>query len=43
MTTKLDEIFAIFSEELEDLLKVHSKDSTSYEFESSFNILMHEF
>ena len=40
MITKLAEIFAIFAEELEDL---STKDSLSYEFEASFNILIHEF
>ena len=43
MTTKLDEIFVVFTEEVEDLLKSHSKDSSSYEFEASYNILMQEF
>lgn len=39
MTTKLDEIFVVLAEDLEDL---STKDSL-YEFETSFNSLIHEF
>lgn len=43
MTTKLDEIFAIFSESVEDLTKSLCKDCSGYQFESIFNILLREF
>jgi hypothetical protein len=43
MTTKLDEIFAVLKEGIEDLSKSCTKDSSSYQFESSFNLLIREF
>jgi len=43
MTTKLEEIFAVLTNGVEDLLKSCKKDSSSYQFESSFNDLIREF
>jgi len=43
MATKLDEIFVSFAEALEDLSKTISNDSSSYQFESSFNDLIRDF
>lgn len=43
MATKLNEIFATFAERLEDLSYTISKDSSSYEFEASLNILIRNF
>ncbi len=43
MATKLDEIFVSFAEALEDLSKTISNDSSSYEFEASYNDLIRNF
>ncbi len=43
MTTKLDEIFAVFAESVEDLSNSISKDSSSYQIEASLNTLLREF
>ncbi len=43
MATKLDEIFVSFAEKLEDLSCTISNDSSSYEFEASYNDLIRNF
>jgi len=43
MTTKLNEIFTILVEALEDLSNNIDKESSSYQFESSFNDLLRNF
>ncbi len=43
MATKLNEIFETFAETLEDLSKTITKDSSSYEFEASFNGVIRDF
>ena len=43
MATKLDEVFVSFTESLEDLSRTILKDSSNFEFESSFNHLIRDF
>ena len=43
MTTKLNEIFAVLVESLEDLSKNIDKESSSYQFEASLNNLLQNF
>jgi hypothetical protein len=43
MTTKLDEIFSVLVNGIEDLSRSCTKDFSSYQFESSFNDLIREF
>jgi hypothetical protein len=43
MTTNLNEIFTVLAESLEDLSKGITKDSSSYQFEASLNILLQKF
>ena len=43
MTTNLNEIFTVLAESLEDLSKGITKDSSSYQFEDSLNIVLQEF
>jgi len=43
MTTKLNEIFAVLAESLEDLSDNIDKESSSYQFEATFNDLLRNF
>ena len=43
MTTKLNEIFAVLAESLEDLSTNVDKESSSYQFEATFNDLLRNF
>ena len=43
MTTKLNEIFVSFTKVLEDLVTDVTIESSSYQFESSFNDLLRDF
>jgi hypothetical protein len=43
MTTKLNEIFTVLVESLEDLMNKIDKESSSYQFEASFNDLLRNF
>ena len=43
MTTKLNEIFTVLVESLEDLTNNIDNESSSYQFEASFNDLLRNF